>query len=263
MTEYGVRRTRSVNWPPSSYPTYPGGAPISFETECFSMNSDMSKRTSDFSEPNKNSASLRATSVLPTPVGPRKKKQPTGRSGDFSPARLRRIARASAVMALSWLITRLCSSGSMRSSFCCSSSLIEVTPTPVQLETLPQPAQVFFFLVLFFGIEARLLDFLIGDRCFHPVRNEFHALLHFADFFGNCRLPQFHARSGLVNQINSFVRKKTIGNVAVRKINGIAQSLVGVTDRVELLIPFPHALYHQHRFFFVRSGHLYRLEAPL
>src|SRR5437899_4077358 len=84
-------------------------------------------RTSDFSEPNKSSASRRATSVLPTRVGPRKKKQPTGRKGDLSPARLRRIARASAVMALSWLMTRLCSSGSMRSSFCCSSSLMEVT----------------------------------------------------------------------------------------------------------------------------------------
>src|SRR6267378_2086776 len=151
---------------------------MSFETECFSMNSDMSKRTSDFSEPNKNSASRRATSVLPTPVGPRKKKQPTGRRGDFSPARLRRIARASAVMALSWLITRLCSSGSMRSSFCCSSSLMEVTPT------LAQAAQVFLLLALFFGVKTRLFEFVIGDCRFHPVGDEFHALLHFADFFG-------------------------------------------------------------------------------
>src|SRR5260221_3964762 len=67
----------------------------------------MSKRTSDFSDPNKNSARRRATSVLPTPVGPRKKKQPTGRRGDLRPARLRRMARAKAVMALSWLMTRL------------------------------------------------------------------------------------------------------------------------------------------------------------
>ena len=47
-----------------------GGEPISFEIECFSMNSDMSKRISDFSLPNRNSARARATSVLPTPVGP-------------------------------------------------------------------------------------------------------------------------------------------------------------------------------------------------
>lgn len=108
---------------------------MSLDTECFSINSDMSKRTKDFSEPNRNSASRRATSVFPTPVGPRNRKQPTGRAGDLSPARLRRMARASAVMALSWLITRLCSSGSMRRSFCCSSSLMEVTAMPVQRET--------------------------------------------------------------------------------------------------------------------------------
>src|SRR6266849_3658303 len=78
------------------------------------MNSDMSKRTSDFSDPKRNYARRRATSVLPTPVGPRKKKQPTGRNGDFRPARLRRMARARAVMALSWLMTRLCSSCAWR-----------------------------------------------------------------------------------------------------------------------------------------------------
>jgi len=42
---------------------------MSFETECFSMNSDMSKRTKAFSVPNMNCARVRATSVLPTPSG--------------------------------------------------------------------------------------------------------------------------------------------------------------------------------------------------
>src|SRR5579871_135710 len=73
MIEYGERFTRSVNCPPSSYPTYPGGEPISFETECFSINSDISKRIRDFSLPNRNSASARATSVLPTPDGARQR----------------------------------------------------------------------------------------------------------------------------------------------------------------------------------------------
>ena len=99
------------------------------------MNSDISKRMSDFSLPNRNCASVRATSVLPTPVGPRNKNEPTGRFGFFKPARERRMARARAVMALSCEITRLCSSSSMRSSFCDSSSLIEVMGTPVQRET--------------------------------------------------------------------------------------------------------------------------------
>jgi hypothetical protein len=36
---------------------------------------------------------------LPTPVGPRNRNEPTGRSGFFSPARERLIARASAEIA--------------------------------------------------------------------------------------------------------------------------------------------------------------------
>ena len=64
------------------------------------MNSDMSKRISDFSLPNMNCARVRATSVLPTPVGPRNRNEPMGRLGLFRPARERRMARASAEMAL-------------------------------------------------------------------------------------------------------------------------------------------------------------------
>ena len=92
-TEYGLRFTFSVSWPPSSWPTYPGGEPISLVTECFSMYSDMSKRISAWSLPKRKFASARASSVLPTPVGPRNTKLPTGRFGFLSPARERRIAR--------------------------------------------------------------------------------------------------------------------------------------------------------------------------
>ena len=45
------------------------------------------------------------------------------------------MARASAEIAFSWLMTRLCSSSSMRSSFVISSSLIDVIGTPVQRAT--------------------------------------------------------------------------------------------------------------------------------
>ena len=71
------------------------------------MNSDMSKRTSDFSLPNRNCARARATSVLPTPVGPRNRNEPAGRFGLFRPARERRMARASAMIAFSWLMIAL------------------------------------------------------------------------------------------------------------------------------------------------------------
>ena len=51
-----------------------GGEPISFDTECCSINSDISTLIIEFSVPNKLSAKLLVSSVLPTPVGPKNKK---------------------------------------------------------------------------------------------------------------------------------------------------------------------------------------------
>ena len=59
------------------------------------MNSDMSILIRCSSEPNMNSASALASSVLPTPVGPRKMNEPIGRFGFLIPARARRTAFAS------------------------------------------------------------------------------------------------------------------------------------------------------------------------
>src|SRR5438105_550807 len=53
------------------------------------MYSDMSMRTIASWESNMNSARARASSVLPTPVGPRNRKVPIGRSGSERPARER------------------------------------------------------------------------------------------------------------------------------------------------------------------------------
>ena len=60
------------------------------------MYSDMSMRTIARSSSKRNSASVRASSVLPTPVGPRNRNEPIGRFGSDSPARDRRIAFATA-----------------------------------------------------------------------------------------------------------------------------------------------------------------------
>ena len=56
------------------------------------MYSDMSMRIMACSSSNRNSASARASSVLPTPVGPRKMNEPIGRRGSLRPARERRMA---------------------------------------------------------------------------------------------------------------------------------------------------------------------------
>src|SRR5690606_40111457 len=74
-------------------------------------------------------------SVLPTPVGPRKMKLPTGRFGFFNPARDRRMAREIAEIAFSWLTTRRWRSLSIRSSLSPSSWLIDEIGTPVHFDT--------------------------------------------------------------------------------------------------------------------------------
>ena len=76
------------------------------ETECFSMYSDMSRRIMERSSSNRNSASARASSVFPTPVGPRKINEPIGRLGSESPARFRRMEFATRSSAESCPITR-------------------------------------------------------------------------------------------------------------------------------------------------------------
>src|SRR6266436_6625659 len=85
----------------------------------------------------------------------------------------------------------------------------------VQLETLAQPAQIFLFLAFFLGIETRLLEFVIGDGRFHAMGDEFHSLLHFAHFFGDGGLAQLYAGAGLVDQVDGFVRQKTVGDITV------------------------------------------------
>jgi hypothetical protein len=86
------------------------------------MYSLMSTRISADGSANRNFARARATSVLPTPVGPEKMNEPMGRFGSLSPARLRRIERDRALMASSCATTDTWSSSSMRSSLAVSAS---------------------------------------------------------------------------------------------------------------------------------------------
>ena len=64
---------------------YPGAAPISLDTEYFSMYSDISILIKWCSSSNSSYAKLLATSVLPTPVGPKNINDPIGFSGSFIP----------------------------------------------------------------------------------------------------------------------------------------------------------------------------------
>ena len=85
--------------PPWSYPTYPGGAPISRDTVCLSIYSDMSKRINSIPII---FAICRQTSVLPTPVGPANRNEPTGFISRPNPERVILIAASSDLIAASW-----------------------------------------------------------------------------------------------------------------------------------------------------------------
>ena len=69
-----------------------------------------------FSSSNSTSASALHSSVLPTPVGPRKMNEPIGRFGSCKPERLRRTALDTASTASSWPTTRWCRRSSSTSS---------------------------------------------------------------------------------------------------------------------------------------------------
>src|SRR6202035_4650427 len=68
-------------------PKYPGGEPISFAISWECWNSAQSTLITARGSPNSTSAVASTTRVFPAPVGPRNSKLPTGRPGEFKPAR--------------------------------------------------------------------------------------------------------------------------------------------------------------------------------
>ena len=127
----GFLLTASVNCPPSSYPTYPGGEPINLLTVCFSIYSDISIWINESSSPNKNSARDFAVSVLPTPDGPKNINDPDGLFGSFSPDLVLLIAFETAVIASCWPTILLWSSFSISRSLAVSSWVNLCTGMPV------------------------------------------------------------------------------------------------------------------------------------
>ena len=95
----------------------------------------MSMRIRCSSESKRKDASVLQSSVLPTPVGPRKRNEPYGRFGSDSPERERRIASDTRRTASSCPTTRSCSLSSMCRSFSRSPCIIFDTGMPVARET--------------------------------------------------------------------------------------------------------------------------------
>ena len=129
--EYGFLLTFSVNWPASSYPTYPGGDPISLDTECFSINSDISSliRVSGLSKSSFESSFT--SSVFPTPVGPTKINE-AGLLWTDNCTLLRLIAATTRSTASSWPMRCALSLSSSPARRFMSPSITLVTGIPVQ-----------------------------------------------------------------------------------------------------------------------------------
>ena len=106
------------------------------------MYSLMSMRTMAVSSSKRNWARDLASSVLPTPVGPRKRKDPVGRFGSEMPARERRTASDTVLTARSWPMRRSCRRSSMWSNFSCSPCIIRPTGMPVHEDTTSAMSEV-------------------------------------------------------------------------------------------------------------------------
>ena len=88
------------------------------------------------SSSNRFSARVLASSVLPTPVGPRNRKEPIGLVGSLMPALERRIASVTLFTPSSWPTTLLWSWSSRVRSLTLSPSVSLVTGIPVHLEII-------------------------------------------------------------------------------------------------------------------------------
>ena len=132
-TLLGLCLTASVNCPPSSYPTYPGGEPVKRLAAIFSIYSDISSLIRYLVSPQYCFANCLVSSVLPTPVGPTNRKDPIGLFGSLIPALLRLIAFTTPSMALSCPMIALCRLLSRSSILLLLVLSISATSTPLNL----------------------------------------------------------------------------------------------------------------------------------
>ena len=101
------------------------------------MNSDISRRSICFSLSNTYSAKALESSVLPTPVGPKKRNEPKGLFGSCNPALEILIAFETFSIASFWPITRFCSKDSIFNNLLFSLPESFSRGMPVHLDTTP------------------------------------------------------------------------------------------------------------------------------
>ena len=165
IIEYGFLFTFSVSPPASSYPTYPGGAPINFAVEWLSIYSDISILIIASSLPNISFASVLASSVLPTPVGPTNIND-GGLFVLWSPALFLLIALATAFTASSWPTILLCKFSSKFNNFCFSASVIFFTGILVECSITSATSCTVRFCTTSFEFNSATLSWILHSSVF-------------------------------------------------------------------------------------------------
>ena len=127
------------------------------------MYSLISIRTMLFSSSNSAAARLFASSVLPTPVGPKNRKEPMGLLGSLIPALERMMASVTLVTPSSCPTTRLCSSSSRWRVLLRSLSVSFATGMPVQRDTMLAISAS----VTFSWIRVRSDSLIFSSSCFN------------------------------------------------------------------------------------------------
>src|SRR6202521_3041007 len=147
--------------------------------------------------------------------------------------------------------------------------VLDVLPTDysgggfIEVVFFAKGAQVLELLAFFIRVEARFLELVVRDGVIHPMDDELDPLLNFRQFLRQRGLAQFHARPRFVNQVDSFIWQKTVGNIAIRMRHRKIDGLVCISDGVKFFVAFFYAEENLDGVHFVRRRNFYRLEAAL
>src|ERR1022692_4639848 len=147
--------------------------------------------------------------------------------------------------------------------------VLDVLPTDyagggfIEVVFFAKGAQVLALLAFFVRVEARLLELVVRDGVLHTMDDELDAFLDFCQFFRQRGLAQFHARTRFVDQVDGFVWKEAVWNVAIRMRDRKIDGVVGVGDGVEFFVALFDSEENLDRVGFIWRRNFYRLEATL
>ena len=235
---------------------------MSREMENLSMYSLMSTRISASRSAKRNSASVRASSVFPTPVGPEKMNDPMGRLGVLEPGpaapdrpRDRRDRVVLPDHALVQLVLHVDEplrlrlpnprQGDPRPAAHDEGHVLDGNlgpeTAPFLLPGGPFVANRALDLTLFVTQLGSALEVLVPDRAFLAVGHRGELFLE-ALHLGRRHLARNSGpRPGLVDHVDRLVGKEPVRDVPVRQLGSLGQGLVRDRDLVVILVVTPQS----------------------